>query len=893
MRFAALAAILIMGTFPLRAAPARERDLPRRPAVKGLSRDVARARARRVSGVRYALLFRLDTEGDVFSGRATIRFDLKGADRPLTVDFAKGTIGPEGLSVNGKAAAPEYNGLFLTLPPGSLREGPNEVAIAFSHPYSEAGPGLYRFRAPIDGKVYVYTDFEPYDANNLFPCFDQPDIKATYALTVEAPAYWQVISAVSESEIMPGPGGRRVWTFPESQRFSTYLFSLHAGPYVVWKSSADGIPLRLFARRAIARHVNVAEWMTITKQGLAFYNEYFDYPYPFGKYDQIIVPDFGGGAMENVAAVTFGEDYVHRGKATWKDRVLRADLILHEMSHMWFGNLVTMKWWDDLWLNESFATYLTYVAMREATEFKDAWQFFHLDTKQWAYWEDQLVTTHPVEADVPDTQEAFANFDGIAYAKGASVLKQAAYYLGGDRFRDGVRRYFKEHAYGNADRTDFIAALEEASGRKLDSWTRQWLRTAGVNTVRAEFSCQDGAVSSFRLAQEAPDGHPTLREHRTRIAFFSGPPEGPLRARTVLPEVGYAGASTPVQSLVGESCPVIVYPNQEDHDYVKVRLDPRSLLAVKARLADVEDDLDRAMLWLTLWNMVEDAELSVIEYCDLVNRHLPRERSYQTLAAVLKTIHFSTPEFSSALMYLSGDGPPWESLRERYVARFEELLWEKLEKAEPGTDEQTLWFDSFVRVAASEPGLRRIAEMLDGGLAFPGLEIDPDRRWGIVHRINRLGAPEAKRLVEAELERDGTRRGQTAAIRAEACRPDWNAKKKWLDMIAADEPGRPFPDLKEAMESVFPYGQDRFRRRFAGDFYARLKVFAGTKPKEFLRSYAENLVPAACDKDDVRALGAFIGENPDLPPVVLKALRVAKQEAERCLKVRALARAGR
>ncbi|TPW20554.1 MAG: aminopeptidase N, partial [Elusimicrobia bacterium] len=408
----------------LLAVPARAE----RPAVKGLSREEAAARAARVSDAAYRLQFVVGFDEKEFTGVTDISFNLKGAPAPLTVDFGEGL--PRKVTANGADTAFDYNGHFLTLPPSALRKGANTVRIEYSHPYSATGSGLYRFKDPADGLVYLYSDFEPFDANLMFPCFDQPDIKAGYAVEVTAPEDWLVVSAARPERVLPaGPGARR-WVFPMTKPFSTYVFSLHAGPYMEWRDDFQGLPLGLYARRSLARFVDAEEWFTVTKQGMGFFNRYFDFPYPFGKYDQVLVPDFNSGAMENVGAVTFSERNAPRSRPTPAERLDRADVILHEMAHMWFGDLVTMAWWDDLWLNESFASYMSAVAVDAATEFRDAWLDFNLGTKQWAYWEDQLVTTHPIEAVVPDTEVAFANFDGITYGKGASTLKQLAVLLG-------------------------------------------------------------------------------------------------------------------------------------------------------------------------------------------------------------------------------------------------------------------------------------------------------------------------------------------------------------------------------------------------------------------------------------------------------------------------------
>ncbi len=486
----------------------------------------AKERASRVSDVAYTLFFDLNADKETYSGRATTQFHYRPSTDAfqLTIDFETGTV--KTLLVNGtKVETPTYNGFFVTLPTSYLKPGTNSVEIEFEKPFSKSGDGFYRFKDPEDGRVYTFTDFEPFNANKLFPCFDQPDLKATYTMEVLAPNDWTVITAVRENKTKSEQGRVR-WFFPTTLPFSTYIFSLHAGPYHVWKSTAKTqagtIPLRLFARKTLAKYIDAQNWFKISTQGFQFFNAYFDTFYPFKKYDQVIVPDFNAGAMENVGAVTFSERFVFRGEPTRAQLLDRADVILHEMAHMWFGDLVTMKWWNDLWLNESFATFMAALASAEATEFKEAWQVFYEDTKTWAYWEDGLVTTHPIEVPVLSTDQAFANFDGITYGKGASVLKQVHFLIGAERFKAGVRDYFKKFAYKNAERKDFVSSLEQASGSNvLANWTGEWLQTKSFNVLEAEFKCDGGKITDFLVHQKLEDPeHSTLRAHKTRVGLY-------------------------------------------------------------------------------------------------------------------------------------------------------------------------------------------------------------------------------------------------------------------------------------------------------------------------------------------------------------------------------------
>src|SRR5262245_8314498 len=581
-----------------------------------LTREMASARARQLGDLSYALWFDLDADREEYTGRVAIGFDLaKDAEGDLFVDFADGEI--HALSINGAAVAAgdlakRYDGRRLRLATGELvRGGANRIEIGFTHAYSTTGNGLHRFRDPADGRVYTYTNFEPYNANRMFPCFDQPDLKASYELTVEVPSEWTVIANTPEREVTSG-AGRSTWRFPPSPVFSTYIFALHAGPYASWSGKAGPVPIRLFARKSLAPYVDHAEWLEVTRQGLAFYGDYFGHAYPYAKYDQIIVPEFNSGAMENVAAVTFSERYVNRSKITEDEKRDRADTILHEMAHMWFGDLVTMRWWNGLWLNESFATWASARAVDGATRFEGSWQAF-LGEKQWAYWEDQLVTTHPIEVPVPDTDQAFANFDGITYGKGASVLKQLSFYLGEDEFREGLRLYFQRYALGNTELADFMGTLAEASGQDLSGWQELWLETPGLNGVEASWTCATDpksgrrVISRFALMQSPSEWSGVLRPHRTRIGLYSA--SSCKRIGDPIPAT-YAKAETDVAAAIGKPCPDLVYPNDGDYDYVKVTLDPASLEAVRGSITKLGDPMLRQQIWHSLWEMVVDDKLA-------------------------------------------------------------------------------------------------------------------------------------------------------------------------------------------------------------------------------------------------------------------------------------------
>ena len=481
-----------------------------------LSQTDAAARALRVSDVSYSIRLDLVAGQETYHGDVTIHFAATG-EEPLFLDFRGRHISR--LMLNGGSIEPDWTGYRLTLPGEHLR-ATNELRIEYENDYDTTGDGLHRFVDPEDGSEYVYTNFEPYEAHRLFPCFDQPDLKATYEFNVAAPSTWRVISNAPLAASSPAEAGRTIFSFARTEVFSTYLTALVGGPYVERHVEHGGLHLALYARRSMERYLDeqAAEILEITGQGMDFFARLFDQPYPFAKYDQVFVPEYNAGAMENVGCVTYNEAYLFRDNATDQQRLDRGETFLHELAHMWFGNLVTMRWWDDLWLNESFATYISYLALTEATRFGDgAWKVFNSDIKRWAYQQDQLPTTHPISGTAADTEIAFLNFDGITYGKGASVLKQLVKHIGRDVFERGMQLYFRRHGWGNATLADFLRCLEDAGNISLAEWARVWLQTASVNTLAASVDSRDGRIASLAIEQTAPAAHDVFAPTRSRL----------------------------------------------------------------------------------------------------------------------------------------------------------------------------------------------------------------------------------------------------------------------------------------------------------------------------------------------------------------------------------------
>ncbi|HEY8570734.1 aminopeptidase N [Microbulbifer sp.] len=841
-----------------------------RAAASSLTAEYAALRREQIANVDYTIAVKLDGKSDNFTGvvtaDTTLARDLK---QPLTIDFAGGEV--KSVNANGKPVKFNYNGHFISIAPRDVRKGENKIVIEYSHPYSTDGSGLHRFQDTEDGSAYLYTHFEPYKANRFFPHFDQPDLKARYTVDVTAPADWQVVTTAREDKITDLKNGFKRWHFPQTKRFSSYIFPLHAGPFVVWENSADGIPLRLFARKAMAEYVKPEDWFKFTQESFAFYQKYFDIPYPFGKYDQLIVPDFTIGAMENVGAVTFNENYVTRGEQTQAQRQRLSNVIAHEMAHMWFGDLVTMKWWNGLWLKESFATYMASLALSENSEFDDVWQNFYLGSKQWAYGADQLPTTHPIEVTVRNTDEAFSNFDGITYGKGGSVLNQLPYYLGKEEFRQGVSDYLKTFSYGNAELKDFMGALGKAANKDLGDWTQKWLYQAGVNTISADFQCHDGKLSKLTIEQTAPEQYPVLREQRVQLGIYQL--QDDKMARVARVPVTYGGARTEVKDAAGMPCPQILNLNDEDWGYVKTRLDADSIAQAKQHINQIDSTFTRLMLWQSLFDAVTDAQMPLTEWIDFALQNAGGERD-------INVIRLISGRLQSAHAYLFRLSLP-QAQREQYLNAIENFTWQQLQQAPAGSDVQKTWFGAFADVAGSEAALARAEQMLDGKLAIDGLVLDQDRRWPLIVLLNRHLHGDYEKRVDDQLKTDNSDRAQLAAIGARAVRPTAEAKREWLDNILKKREQFKLSQIRAAAGYLFPAEQLGLYRQFSAELFNAVPEVSATGDTLYNKAYA-SLFPVVCGEADIAGYRAVLQDNAELMPALGRVLQERRQQSEWC-----------
>ena len=871
-------AMAIASAFVFGSAAASAAAAPARAENAYLSQEDAAARSARVSNVDYVLDFTL-TGKESFAGTTTATFDLKDTDAALTLDLDKATV--KSVTVNGKPVEARYNGWFITIAPQDLAKGRNTVTVAYERLHSTNGEGLHRMVDPVDGRVYTYSHFEPAAAHQMFAVFDQPDLKATYSVTVTAPADWTVVTTTRETAVADAGAGKR-WTFKTSKKLSPYNFSLHAGPYKVWEDNSARYPMRLFARQSVASQVTPEDWFRYTKAGLVFFDEYFGIPYQFEKYDQLLVPDFLYGAMENAGAVTFAEaGFMYKAAMTAEQKQRLAAVIMHEMAHQWFGDLVTMKWWNGLWLNESFASFMGTLATAEATEFKDAWQAFYQTGKQAAYVQDQKVTTHPIEVPVPSSANAFDNIDAITYSKGASTLKQLRHLLGEETFRKGVHNYLVKYQWRNATLQDFIGSLGEAAGRDLGGWTREWLYQPGVNTIEASYTCSGGKgggkIAGFTLGQSAPSkALPTLREQRVQVAAFKL--DGGKLSLVRNEPVTYKGAKTAVPALNGAACPDLVYPNYQDWGFAKVQLDKRSFETARSSLSQVEDPLLRAMLWQSLWDGVRDAKLPLNEFIKVALNNAPQEKDYTLLGDVVGKIVASKGYLDA--MNLN------DAYAKQTARALEDMAWQGVVAHKGNDNFQRRWFGAYLNLASSDEALARLAGLLDGKAATEGLQVNQDQRWAIIGRLNRYNYRGAAALVEAEQARDKSDTGQGAAVAAIASRPDAKTKAEWLATIEDLKTRLPFSRVRTAMHSIYPAEQGKLGEQSAARRLASLPALDKAAGPVFMRSYATSLIPAGCTPQSVQRLQRAADQMKDLSAFTRRSLLDTLQEDQRCVAIK-------
>lgn len=832
---------------------------PTNPPRDRLALEEATRRAEQISQLAYTIDLDLQAGAKVFRGDVTIAFDHAGGDTFL--EWVGGRL--ERFVVNGADTEPDWDGARLALP-GSLLDRHNELRLIYERPYDHTGEGFHQFFDPEDGSEYLYTQFEPYSAHRLFPCFDQPDLKATYRVTVVAPAGWSVVTAGAEEsrEVLADGRSRRV--FAETAPFSTYLMSVFAGDYLGVQDEHRGIPMGIYCRRSLFPHLDAEPMFAITKAGIDFYEDLFAQPYPFGKYDQIFVPEFNWGGMENVAAIGYTDTVVFRDPPTEDQLTRRAEYLTHELAHMWFGDLVTMRWWADLWLNESFASYVSYLALDHMGDYPTIWLDFHSRMKLWAYIEDQRPTTHRIADEIPSTDETFLNFDGITYGKGASVLKQLVAAIGMDAFRSGLQLYFRRHRFGNASLADFLAALQEGSELDLVQWAARWLRTASLNTLAAEWEAEGDRLTRLELVQTAPEEHPALRPHHVEVALVAE--DG--RAQ-VLP-AAVSAARSPLSGAAGMPAPAFVFPNHGDHGYAKVALDPVSIAWAKDNLGRLADPLLRAQVWTTLWEMVRDRRLTSADYLNLVRRVGVAEQSLHIVELISETPIAAIGRYTP------------EAFVDGQAGRFVEAARGAIEALPPG-DLRVLWCRALIGQARSAEDARLAATLVD--VPPDGLSIDQDMRWAVAVNWVALGLEGADARLASERVRDSSDRGDRAMAAAEASRPDRAVKEEVWERIH----GNGYGSLQLAMAAAkgfFRRSQRALVEPFVPRFFAGLPGVFTDWEAEASRAYFRNLFPWYRIEAPTREMVDGVLARGDLGPMLRRLLVEAGDDLDRAIACR-------
>ncbi|RRD53833.1 aminopeptidase N [Buchananella hordeovulneris] len=752
-------------------------------------------------------------DAQTFTATSTLEFTLTEPD--IFIDCVAHTV--DEVQLDDQPVPFQHDGsrIFLT----GLQGGRHRVQVAATMQYSRTGEGLHRNVDPVDGQVYLYTQFEPTDARRAYACFDQPDFKAPFTLSVTAPSSFTVVA--NQPALSRTSQGQVVTThFAPTPPISSYLTAVCAGPYArlagqTWRGNCAGaevvIPVNVYVRASLAARVDIDFISTITSQGLSLMHERFGYAYPWGKYDQVFVPEYNLGAMENPGCVTFTEAFLPKSTPTTVERQRLANTILHEMAHMWFGDLVTPLWWDDLWLKESFADFMGSYAVASATEFTDEWVSFCVGRKRWAYLQDSYRTTHPILADIPDVEAASQNFDGITYAKGAAVLKQLVAFVGEENFFAATRAFFTRHAFATATLKDFLVCLSQASGRDMSAWAQVWLGTAGPSLLRCHWHTDpSGKVAHLELTQEGSDGpagSPVLRPHRINIGCYQVQGEAlQLLARFPTTLTAARGELTAARGLTK---PDLIVVNDDDLTYGICHLDPVSTATALRHVSRLPGELSAAVVWSSLYNMVRDGALPATDFLTAVLTHAPHTRDTALVTELLRQAQLTVEN------YVAPAGR--DAARQQWASG----LAAALQAAEPGAQLQQLLARALVGVRLVPEAYRpTYVPQLHTLLAeqLPGLEVGQELRWEILIALQAAGASTTE-LVRAEQQRDPSGDGQCAVLRLQAATGTFEAKKTaWNKAVSGDLTN----DQVSACINGFTQADDALLGRFVDEYFALL-----------------------------------------------------------------------
>lgn len=832
-----------------------------------LTQEVALLRKTQIEKVDYAIKFIFSENSDTFKGEARLYFSLKNNSQPLRIDALFNKISK--ITVNGSQVSNhtiEYG--YLLIPYQYLAVGSNIIDIEYETNYSKKNHGLQHFKDPLDQREYIFTDSEPYGAHLFYPCFDQPDLKATFDITMVAPQNWV---AISNTPILhqTNEESKKITKFKKSVPISTYLLFVGAGGYHSWTTTHLQMPLTIYARESLAQYVDSDELFKITKKGLDFFNSYFNYSYPFEKYDHIFAPELAPGAMENPGAVTMNERMIFRGPATKGIKFGRTNTLLHEMAHMWFGDLVTMKWWSDVWLNESFATFMAYVAQEQISKEQnetDPWQDF-LGIQLWAHWQDGLSTTHPIVTEVSDTEVSRTNFDGITYGKGASTLKQLRFYVGFEPFKKGLQSYFKKYAFQNTDYQDFLNSVGEASRKDLNNWAEGWLKSKGLNRVKVQWNCAQGLINSFSL-QMQPTVAGLYLPHKTQVGLFYEEKGQEIKLGKTL-HISFQNEVTPIQEALGLKCPSMVHPNLGSHDYSITDLDEISLSKALAHLPRVSDPLTRQLLWSDLYQKVEDLKITASEFISFYSEQIKYENN------------------DSIIDFLLGRSSNIESLywtvltpeeRIKVAPLMEDSLWNGYQK----NISQWEWLDFFIKISNSPSALNQLLDLLNNSST-----LDQNRRWEVIKKLSFLGYEKISEIVDNELKRDPSFYGETQAFAINVAFPDIVHKTQAWKQLTQNENGISPSKRKEGYKWFHNPNHPQLSKAFVEPFFGLLEK-ADWSRNWLMVSVFENLFPGnLCSTDLLNLSETRLKEAIEIPSSGKRYWIEANDELKKCISIRA------
>ena len=819
-----------------------------------ITRNEAIQRAGLVSDPVYTVSLELDGKGETFSCFASI--DFKAQENSNTwIDLVSPLV--ESVWLNGEELNVKevFNGTRIQL--RNLKPE-NKLKIKAQCSYMNTGEGLHRHIDPVDNEVYIYTQFEVPDCRRVFPVFEQPDIKGVLNLTVKAPTKWTVISNTETPAPKNIEDNFSIWTFNQTPKMSSYLYAICAGPYAkktdIYEGKFGKYPLAIFVRPSLSQYLDHEEIFEVTKQGFKWFEEKFQIGYPFKKYDQVFVPEFNAGAMENVGCVTFRDEYIFRSRTTRTAYESRANTILHELAHMWFGDLVTMKWWNDLWLNESFAEWAAHWASSGATKYNEAWTLFHVQRKAWAYRQDQLPSTHPIAANMPDLDSVYENFDGITYAKGASALRQLVAWVGEENFLKGLKNYFEKHAWKNTELKDLLNELSTSSGRELDSWSKIWLESSGATLLRPDIEVdENNLITKLLINQEPPSSppglDPVLRPHRLALGVYEKQENKLVRTKRI--EVDVVGGQTEIKELVGTKRPDLLLINDDDLTYAKIRLDSHSLNTATKEIASIESSLSRALIWGAVWDMVRDAEVGTGKYLDLVLAGIEKETDIGLVQQVLMQCRSAIDVFAD------------RKNRKNYNIKLATGLEKLINLAKPGSDRQLALLRTFSAVATTEEQIKKVAQILDGIEKIEGLVVDTDLRWALLRRLVVVGKRGEKEIAE-ELKKDDTVMGREHAAGAKAAMPSLDAKQKAWEQVINNE-NLTNSELHSILAGISYMDHEEVLRNFVDKYFDSVSSLWNARTHEIGQSLVTGLFPSTnINLDVIKKCDEFLQKNKEL-----------------------------